>query len=162
MTDAPAGRPTVTISSPILILNGPNLNMLGVREPEIYGYDTLDDIEDRCHDRAADLGLSVEFRQSNSEGELVGWIQEARTAASGVIINAAAFSHTSLAIHDALALLAIPVIEVHLSNIYKRESFRHHSYVSALAKGVICGFGAYGYLLALDAMAQHLDPDPIV
>ena len=152
----------MTLPNRILIINGPNLNMLGTREPEIYGYETLDDIEDNCHERAAEAGFSNEFRQSNSEGELVDWIQEARSSFAGVIINPAAYSHTSIAIHDALAALSIPIIEVHLSNIYKREAFRHHSYVSALASGVICGFGAQGYGLAIDAMAQILDPDPIV
>ena len=152
----------MTLPNRILIINGPNLNMLGTREPEIYGYETLDDIEDNCLERAAEAGFSIEFRQSNSEGELVDWIQEARSSFAGVIINPAAYSHTSIAIHDALAALSIPIIEVHLSNIYKREAFRHHSYVSALASGVICGFGAQGYGLAIDAMAQILDPDPIV
>lgn len=141
----------------ILILNGPNLNMLGVREPAIYGSDTLSDIEQRCDTHAQTLGLSIDFRQSNIEGELVTWIQEARTACQGLIINAAAFTHTSVAILDALSLLEMPVIEVHLSNIFAREEFRHHSYVSAVAAGVICGFGWRGYTLALDALNDILD-----
>ncbi len=143
----------------ILILNGPNLNMLGVREPEIYGADTLADIEQRCHAHASTLGFSVDFRQSNVEGELVTWIQESRTTCQGIAINAAAFTHTSVAILDALSLLDIPIIEVHLSNIFARESFRHHSYVSAVAAGVICGFGWRGYTLALDALKDILDGD---
>jgi 3-dehydroquinate dehydratase-2 len=141
----------------ILVLNGPNLNMLGVREPEIYGADTLSDIEQHCHAHARTLGFIVDFRQSNIEGELVTWIQEARTTCQGVIINAAAFTHTSVAILDSLSLLDAPVIEVHLSNIFAREEFRHHSYVSPVAAGVICGFGWRGYTLALDALKDILD-----
>ena len=141
----------------VLILNGPNLNMLGVREPAVYGAQTLDDLEAMCQDRAESLGLVIDFRQSNSEGELVGWIQKARTDNDGIIINAGAYTHTSIAILDALTLAELPVIEVHLSNIFRRESFRHHSYVSMAAKGVICGLGVNGYLLALDAMASILD-----
>ena len=143
--------------SSILILNGPNLNMLGVREPAIYGAQTLDDLEGLCLERAEALGLVIDFRQSNSEGELVGWIHQARTDNDGIIINAGAYTHTSIAILDALTLAELPVIEVHLSNIFRRESFRHHSYVSMAAKGVICGLGVNGYLLALDAMASILD-----
>lgn len=143
----------------ILVLNGPNLNMLGVRQPEIYGSDTLTDIEQRCHAHAKSLNLKVDFRQSNIEGELVTWIQEERSRCQGVIINAAAFTHTSVAILDALSLLDVPVIEVHLSNIFSREAFRHHSYVSAVAAGVICGFGWRGYTLALDALNDILDSD---
>lgn len=141
-------------ASTIYILNGPNLNMLGLREPEIYGVDTLADIEAACRDRAASHGFDVVFRQTNVEGELVSLIQEARAEADGVILNAAAYTHTSIAIHDALAMLEVPVIEVHLSNVFKREAFRHHSYVSAHAAGVICGFGPDSYLLALDALAR--------
>jgi len=141
----------------VLILNGPNLNMLGVREPAIYGSQTLVDLEALCQERGAALGLVIDFRQSNSEGELVGWIQKARTENDGIIINAGAYTHTSVAILDALTLAELPVIEVHLSNIFKRESFRHHSYVSMVARGVICGLGTNGYLLALDAMASILD-----
>jgi 3-dehydroquinate dehydratase II len=142
--------------SSVLILNGPNLNMLGTREPAIYGSETLKDVEARCAGRAKALGLSVDFRQSDHEGELVGWIQGARGTASGIVLNAGAYSHTSIAIHDALRTCDVAIVEVHLSNIYKREAFRHHSYVSAAAHGVICGFGGHGYELALDAMSNIL------
>ncbi|KZC98348.1 3-dehydroquinate dehydratase [Oceanibaculum pacificum] len=128
--------------------------MLGVREPAIYGSETLGDIEDSCRAAAPEFGLAVDFRQSNHEGELVSWIHEARDSADGIIINAGAYTHTSVAILDALTLAELPVIEVHLSNIYKRESFRHHSYISPIAAGVICGFGGQGYVLALEAMAR--------
>lgn len=138
----------------ILILNGPNLNMLGVREPAIYGRDTLGDIEDKCRTKAQALNLDIDFRQSNHEGELVTWIQEARDTADGIIINPAAYTMTSIALLDALKLAELPVIEVHLSNIHQRETFRQHSYVSLVAVGVICELGAQGYLLALDAMAE--------
>ena len=143
------------MAKPIYILNGPNLNMLGMRQPEIYGHQTLADVEDSCKSYADSIGLEVDFRQSNIEGELVTWIQEARADADGVIINAAAYTHTSVAIQDALMLLSVPVIEVHLSNIHKREAFRHHSYVAAAAQGMICGFGSRGYLMALDALAAQ-------
>jgi len=138
----------------IVILNGPNLNLLGTREPEIYGSDTLDDIRASCAAHAAGLGLEVDFRQSNSESELIGWIQQARGACAGLIINPAAYTHSSVAILDALQMLDAPVVELHLSNIFKREPFRHHSYVSPVARGIICGFGAHGYILALDAVAR--------
>ena len=141
---------------PIYVLNGPNLNLLGLREPEIYGRTRLNDIEAAVVARAAKHQLHVTFRQSNHEGMLVDWIQEARVEASGVILNAGAFTHTSLAIHDALRALDQPVIEVHLSNPYARESFRHHSYVSPIATGVICGLKEQGYLLAVDALAKLL------
>ena len=140
----------------ILVLNGPNLNLLGVREPSVYGRETLADIEEACLERAVDLGLAVEFRQSNHEGQLVDWIQEARESADGIILNAAALTHTSVALLDALRAAELPVVEVHLSNIYRREPFRHHSYVSAAATGIICGFGTHSYILALEAMAQLL------
>ena len=143
----------------VLILNGPNLNMLGVREPAIYGHETLADIETMCHGRAADLGLSVDFRQSNFEGELVSMIQQARDRAAGIIINPAGYTHTSVAIHDALKLSDLPVIELHLSNPHQRESFRHISYVTAVAKGSIAGFGSHGYVLGLDAMGRLLERD---
>ncbi len=142
---------------PVFVINGPNLNMLGLREPDVYGAETLAGLEERCRAKAARLGLDISFRQSNVEGELVSWIQEARGAASGLILNDAACTLTSIAIHDALKLAQIPVIEVHLSNIYKREPFRHHSYVSPLAHGVICGFGGEGYELALDALHNILN-----
>ena len=143
------------MAAKIFILNGPNLNLLGVRQPEIYGSETLADIEALCATRAAELGLQIDFRQSNIEGELVGWIQEARDGAAGIIINAAAYTHTSIAILDALKAVDVPVIEVHLSNVFAREDFRHHSYVSLAATGVICGLGSAGYLLALEALAKH-------
>ncbi len=138
----------------IMLLNGPNLNMLGTRQPEIYGYDTLAEIEARVRERAAAHGLDLDFRQSNHEGELVTWIQEARTSCAGIIINPAAYTHTSVAIQDALATCEFPVIELHISNIHKREAFRRHSHVSPVATGVIFGFGAYGYELAIEAMAR--------
>jgi 3-dehydroquinate dehydratase-2 len=141
----------------ILVLNGPNLNLLGVREPETYGRETLADIEESCLEHAAVLDLAVDFRQSNSEGQLVDWIQEARESADAIVINAGAYSHTSIAILDALKACELPIIEVHLSNIFARERFRHHSYVSAVAKGVICGLGGQGYILALDAIAYLLE-----
>ena len=147
MTAPPSDEPTV------LIINGPNLNMLGVREPSVYGPDTLGDIEAACAERAELLGLSVDFRQSNIEGEIISWIQEARGSDDGIIINAGAYSHTSIAITDALRMAELPIVEVHLSNIYQRESYRHHSYVSEVATGIICGLGGQGYMLALDAMA---------
>jgi 3-dehydroquinate dehydratase-2 len=141
----------------ILVLNGPNLNLLGVREPSTYGRETLADIEEACLERAAALGLAVDFRQSNHEGQLVDWIQEARESADGIIINAGGYSHTSVAILDALRAAELPIIEVHLSNIYRREAFRHLSYVSTVAQGVICGLGSHGYLLALDAITRLLE-----
>lgn len=140
----------------VLILNGPNLNLLGEREPSIYGRATLADIERACRRRAKELGLAIEFRQSNHEGELVDGIQAARKRHAGIVINPGAYTHTSVALLDALLATGLPVIEVHLSNIHRRESFRHHSYVSLAATGVICGLGARGYLLALDAMAGIL------
>ncbi len=141
---------------PVFIINGPNLNMLGLREPDVYGQETLTGLEERCRAKAHKLGLDISFRQSNIEGELVSWIQEARSAASGLILNAAAYTHTSIAIHDALKVAQVPVIEVHLTNIYKREPFRHHSHVSPVADGVLCGFGGFGYELALDALHKIL------
>lgn len=135
----------------ILILNGPNLNMLGTREPHIYGAETLADVEALCRAEGVRLGLDVDFRQSNHEGELVTWIQQARGARSAILLNAGAYTHTSVAILDALTAVDLPVIEVHLSNIFRREPFRHHSYVSMAARGVICGLGSHGYVLALQA-----------
>lgn len=140
----------------IYVLNGPNLNMLGLREPAIYGRDTLDDIKDRCAAAAKTHGLLTDFRQSNIEGELVSWIQEARSKAQGIILNAGGYTHTSVAILDALQAAELPVIEVHLSNIFRRDQFRQHSYISLAATGVICGLGAKGYELALDAMSNIL------
>jgi len=146
------------VSGPtILVLNGPNLNLLGIREPEIYGRDTLADIEEACLERAAGLGLSLDFRQSNHEGQLIDWIQEARETADGLVINPGGYTHSSLAIHDALKAAELPIIEVHLSNIHRREAFRRHSFVSLAATGVICGLGAHGYVLALEAMARLVE-----
>ncbi|MQA65828.1 MAG: type II 3-dehydroquinate dehydratase [Alphaproteobacteria bacterium] len=142
------------MSRKVLILNGPNLNLLGTREVEIYGRDSLSDIEKSCRSHAKGLGIEVDFRQTNSESELVTWIQDARGTAAAIIINAGAYSHTSIAILDALKALDVPVVEVHLSNIFQRESFRAESYVSRAAKGLIAGFGAQGYRLALDAISQ--------
>lgn len=144
-------------SSPtVLVLNGPNLNLLGTREPEIYGRETLADIKSACRDRANSLGLTLDFRQSNSEGTLVDWIQAARGTADGIVINPGGYTHTSIAIPDALAAVGLPVVELHLSNIFRREPWRHHSYVSAVARGLICGLGPQGYLLALDAIKSIL------
>jgi 3-dehydroquinate dehydratase-2 len=142
--------------SRILVLNGPNLNLLGRREPGIYGHTTLADIEAMCAAEAERLGLAVECRQSNSEGELVTWVQAVPGAFDGLILNAGAYSHTSIALLDALRVLDEPLIEVHLSNIYRRETFRQHSYVSLAANGVLCGFGPRGYLMALHAIAAIL------
>lgn len=141
----------------ILIINGPNLNMLGMREPHIYGYDTLADIAALCDEEGDRFAVEIDFRQTNHEGEIVTWIQEARTTAAGIIINPGAYSHTSIAIMDALLAVGIPVIEVHISNIFKREAFRHHSYISPASNGVICGLGANGYGLAIQAIAQLME-----
>jgi 3-dehydroquinate dehydratase-2 len=138
----------------VFVLNGPNLNMLGSREPEIYGATTLAEIEAGCRAAGARLGLEVDFRQSNNEGELVDWIQEAGRKAKGIAINPGAYTHTSIALHDAILGTTIPAIEVHLSNIFARERFRRHSYISPVAAGVICGLGPAGYFLALDALAR--------
>ena len=140
----------------ILVVNGPNLNMLGVREPAIYGRDRLADIEKLCRKAGRAFALAIDFRQSNHEGEIVGWLQEARSSHAGIVINAGAYTHTSIAILDALQLTELPVIEVHLSNIFRREEFRHHSYVSLAARAVICGLGPTGYRLALEALADLL------
>ena len=139
----------------IYVLNGPNLNLLGTREPEIYGADTLDDIAGRLEDKAQSLGLEIDLRQSNHEGHLIDWLHEAQAqGAKAVILNAGGFTHTSVAIHDAIKAVTVPVIEVHLSNPAARESFRHHSFIAPVAKGSIAGFGALGYELALDAAAR--------
>lgn len=140
----------------ILVLNGPNLNMLGKRQPEIYGRDSLDDVRRLCEAHAKHLDLIVDFRQSNIEGELVTWIQQARGTVDGILLNAGALTHTSVAILDALLASEVPAVEVHLSNIHQREAFRHHSYVALAARGMICGFGVHGYVLALDAVAGIL------
>ena len=140
----------------VLVINGPNLNMLGIREPKTYGTQTLGDIEAMCLAEAKKLKLTLEFKQTNREGELCEWIQAAYGKIDGIVINPAGYSHTSVAIRDAISAVAIPTIEVHLSNIHAREEFRHFSYVSAVATGVICGLGAAGYRLALQALAERL------
>ena len=140
----------------ILVLNGPNLNLLGTREPAVYGRETLADVERLCRDEGARLGVVVECRQSNHEGDLVDWIQEARLKGCAIILNGAAYTHTSIAIHDALRAVQAPIIEVHLSNPHAREPFRHHSFVSTVATGVIVGLKHTGYLLAVDAIAALL------
>jgi 3-dehydroquinate dehydratase-2 len=140
----------------IYVLNGPNLNLLGAREPEIYGYETLADIESRCAALLEGTDFGLVFRQSNHEGQLVDWIQEARTKACALILNPAAYTHTSVALYDALKALSIPIIECHLSNPHARETFRHHSYVSLAANGVIAGFGAIGYELAIRAILSQV------
>ncbi len=137
----------------VLVLNGPNLNLLGKRQPEIYGHETLDDVEAQCRGVADKLELTLDFRQSNAEHELIGWLHGARETVAGIVINPAAYSHTSVAIMDALAACPCPIIEVHISNIHRREAFRHHSYVSHVATGVICGCGTQGYALALHRLA---------
>ena len=141
---------------PIYILNGPNLNLLGLREPTVYGQETIAGLEARCTAKATSLGLQIIFRQTNTEGELIDWVHEAHGKAAGIIINGAGYTHTSVALHDALKAVNIPIIEVHLSNVYAREPFRHHSYISPVAHGVICGFGGQGYEMALDGITQIL------
>jgi 3-dehydroquinate dehydratase-2 len=143
----------------VYVLNGPNLNLLGKRQPHIYGHETLADVETECRRTAADLALEIVFHQSNREYEIIDWIHEARERAGGIVINPAAFTHTSVAILDALNACDIPIIEVHISNVHKREAFRHHSYVSTVASGVIAGFGTQGYPLALQRLARLID-DP--
>ncbi len=152
--------PSKTSDLPIYVLNGPNLNLLGTREPEIYGSTTLAQIGEMAAARAKAFGLAVMFRQSNHEGVLVDWIQECRTEGCGLILNAGALTHTSVALHDACRALSHPIIEVHLSNPYAREPFRHRSFISAAANGVICGFGANGYVIAVDALAALLKDQP--
>ena len=144
---------------PVFILNGPNLNLLGAREPDVYRSASLSDIEAECRAVASRLDISVDFRQTNHEGLLVDWIQEAAEAAKGIVINPGAYTHTSIALHDAIRAVRLPVIEVHISNIFAREGFRHHSYVSPVAAGVICGLGSNGYRLALEALKLHLTAD---
>ena len=142
------------MTSTFYVLNGPNLNALGKREPGIYGGQTLADIEALCRAEGETLGYSVEFRQSNHEGDLVDWIHEGGDKAAGIAVNAGAYTHTSIALHDAIRAIKVPVIEVHLSNVHAREEFRHHSMMAPAAKGVICGFGAHSYILALHALAN--------
>jgi 3-dehydroquinate dehydratase II len=140
----------------IAVLNGPNLNMLGLREPSLYGAATLDDVEQLCAETGDEFGLAIDFRQTNGEGELVSWVQECRGRAAGIVINPAGYTTTSIALMDALLSVELPIIEVHLTNIHRREEFRQHSYVSKTAVGVICGLGIQGYALALGAMANLL------
>lgn len=141
----------------IAVFNGPNMNMLGLRQPELYGRATLDDVEALCAETAEQLGLAIDFRQTNGEGELVSWVQEMRGRASGIILNPAGYTTTSIALMDALLASELPVIEVHVSNIHRREAFRHNSYVSKVAVGVIAGLGVTGYALALQAMAEIVE-----
>lgn len=141
----------------IYILNGPNLNLLGKRQPHIYGHETMADVEAQCRAEAAKANLEVRFHQSNREYELIDWIHEARETAGGIVINPAAFTHTSVAILDALNTVEFPIMEVHISNVHKREAFRHHSYVSGVASGVIAGFGTQGYSLAVQRLARLID-----
>ncbi|WP_310620410.1 type II 3-dehydroquinate dehydratase [Flexibacterium corallicola] len=143
----------------VLILNGPNLNLLGKRQPEIYGTITLAEIDEMCKLHGTQRGLAVECRQSNHEGEIIDWIHEARELKAGIILNAGAYSHSSIAIMDAISSAERPVIEVHLSNIHKRESYRHTSYVSKVAVGMICGLGAQGYILAIEAISRILEDE---
>jgi 3-dehydroquinate dehydratase II len=138
----------------IVVLNGPNLNLLGMREPEKYGHSTLDDVEALCAETAEALGLAIDFRQTNGEGELITWVQECRGRAAGIVINPAGYTTTSIGLMDALLAVGLPVIEVHITNIHRREEFRHHSFVSKAAVGVIAGLGVSGYALALQAMAD--------
>lgn len=144
----------MTHPKPIYVLNGPNLNLLGKREPEIYGSATLADIEQACRARAAEHGLSIDFRQTNAEGDMLNWLHEARDKAVAVVLNPGGWTHTSVALHDAVKALSVPIVETHLSNPAAREAFRHVSYVAPVATGVIAGFGAQSYLLALDAVAR--------
>lgn len=139
------------------MLNGPNLNLLGAREPEIYGHETLGDIEDACTKHATELNARLIFRQSNHEGALIDWVQEAGAKGDALVLNAAGFTHTSVALHDALKAIAIPTIELHLSNIYAREAFRHKSLLSSVVNAMICGFGADGYIMALDAAMRLIE-----
>jgi 3-dehydroquinate dehydratase-2 len=143
----------------VTILNGPNLNLLGTRQPEVYGATTLADIEVACQRKADALGMEIEFHQSNHEGVLVDQIHAARSESDGLIINAGAYTHTSVALMDAVSSVSLPMVEVHLSNVHARESFRHTSFLSPVALGLICGFGAMGYLLALDGLHGHLSSD---
>lgn len=140
----------------VFVLNGPNLNLLGLREPGVYGSATLKDIETAVRAAGDRVGLGVDFRQTNHEGVLVDWIHEARETAAGIVVNPGAYTHTSIALHDAFKAVGLPVIEVHISNIFARESFRHHSYVSPVASGVLCGFGPDGYVMAVEALARIL------
>ncbi len=154
MSPASASSPSLPL---VAVLNGPNMNMLGLRQPQLYGSGTLDDVEALCAETAEQLGLAIDFRQTNGEGELISWVQECRGRAAGIVINPAGFTTTSIALMDALLATDLPVIEVHITNIHRREEFRQHSYVSKAAVGVICGLGINGYGLALTAMADLLE-----
>jgi 3-dehydroquinate dehydratase-2 len=145
------------MSRTVFVLNGPNLNLLGKRQPEIYGHETLADVEAACREVASGLGFDIRFHQSNREYEIIDWVHEARDAGAAIVINPAAFTHTSVAILDALKTFDGPIIEIHISNVHAREAFRHHSYVSAVASGVIAGFGTQGYTLALQRVAKLLE-----
>ena len=145
------------MASKIYILNGPNLNLLGTREPDIYGSTTLDSIEEACRIFGKSRNIGIVFRQSNDEGELVDWVQEAGVAGDGLILNAGAYTHTSVALHDAIKASGVVTVEVHLSNIFQREEFRHHSFISPVAAGMVCGFGAHGYELAIQALIPYLN-----
>lgn len=144
----------MTIS--LLVLNGPNLNLLGTRQPQVYGSTTLKDVEALCRATGERLGIGIDFRQSNHEGTLVDWIHEAKGRHAGIVLNAGAYTHTSIALMDAIASVELPVAEVHLSNIHRREEFRHLSYISKVAVGMICGFGVHGYALGIEALDEHL------
>lgn len=149
----------MTAAPSILVLNGPNLNMLGTREPDVYGRDTLADVCALCRGHGETRGLRVTFRQSNHEGELIDWVQAARQDHNAIVVNAGAYTHTSVALRDALLSADLPLVEVHLSNLFRRESFRHHSYISDIAIGLIAGFGKQGYVMALDVLADRLLPE---
>ncbi|MDU9394149.1 type II 3-dehydroquinate dehydratase [Pseudomonas sp. zfem002] len=140
----------------VLVLNGPNLNMLGLRQPEVYGRETLADVEALCRASGASHDLAIEFQQTNHEGRMIDWIHQARGRVAGIVINPGAWTHTSVAIHDALIAAEVPVIEVHISNVHRREAFRHHSYVSLVAQSVLAGFGTHGYVLAISHFARQL------
>jgi len=140
----------------IVVLNGPNINMLGLRQPHLYGSATIDDLEQLCADTGARLGLAIDFRQTNGEGELISWVQECRGKAAGIVINPAGYTTTSIGLMDALLAAEVPVIEVHITNIHRREEFRQHSYVSKVAEGVIAGLGIKGYVLALEALSEMI------
>jgi len=143
----------------IVVLNGPNINMLGLRQPHLYGSATIDDLEQLCADTGARLGLAIDFRQTNGEGELISWVQECRGKAAGIVINPAGYTTTSIGLMDALLAAEVPVIEVHITNIHRREEFRQHSYVSKVAEGVIAGLGIKGYVLALEALSEMIGMD---
>jgi len=152
-----AGCDTQPMTNPlIVVLNGPNINMLGLRQPHLYGSATIDDLEQLCADTGARLGLAIDFRQTNGEGELISWVQECRGKAAGIVINPAGYTTTSIGLMDALLAAEVPVIEVHITNIHRREEFRQHSYVSKVAEGVIAGLGIKGYVLALEALSEMI------